>query len=355
MASSILRSSALDPRSPIQGALLRQLGKTGELSIPALRALSPLSDKAQILVDTAVVEVGLERLQFTADLLEENLTYTLSDPLSVTLLEWESINKVGGAQRSMTPSARNESLLTDRILERLPIYVTTDDFSINIRTMKMSERVGIPLDTTLIKQAVRRVNEALEDASINGATTLDGQPLAVGSQGGQYTAPGLLNAPNANQITLASNWANQTNLGNFTAGGLIFQDVEAMIVQNQNAHKYGPYGLYIPTVYGNAIDNDFKQYSSDTIRQRLSAIPSLKKITVVDHMPYTVGGLKQVALVQLTDDVVQVVNGQPPTVIPWTSLDGFTLHWLVMAIMVPRVRSDYNGQSGICIGSTTAS
>ena len=51
-------------------------------------------------------------------------------------------------------------------------------------------------------------------------------------------------------------------------------------------------------------------------------------------------------------DVVDMVVGQQPTVIPWTSLDGFTIHNLVMAIMIPRVRSDYEGNSGICIGTT---
>jgi hypothetical protein len=350
MTGSILRAGVHDPRSPIQGALLRALQTSGDLSIPALRALSPLSDKAQIIIDTAVVEVGLERLQFMADLLEEGLTYTLSDPLSTTLVEWESINKVGGAQRSMTPSARNESLLPDRTLNRVPVYVTTDDFSINLRTLKMSERVGIPLDTSLIKQSVRRVNEALEDSFINGATTLDGQALSVGSQGGQYGAPGLLNAPNANTDSLTINWANAGELAAFTAGPKIFADVEEGIAKNQAQHKYGPYGLYVSTVYGNALDNDYKSLSSTTIRERLLSIPSIKKITVVDHMP-----TKTVALVQLTDDVVQVISGQQPTVIPWTSLDGFTLHWMVMAIMIPRVRSDYNGQSGIWIGSTSAS
>jgi hypothetical protein len=55
----------------------------------------------------------------------------------------------------------------------------------------------------------------------------------------------------------------------------------------------------------------------------------------------------------MTDDVVQMVNGQAPTVIPWTSLDGFTLHWVVLAIMVQRVRSDYDGNSGIYLGLKT--
>ncbi len=67
----------------------------------------------------------------------------------------------------------------------------------------------------------------------------------------------------------------------------------------------------------------------------------------------SVSGTKQYALVQMTDDVVQLVQGQSPTVIPWTSLDGFTLYWLVMAIAVPRVRSDYDGNSGVFIGTKT--
>jgi hypothetical protein len=60
----------------------------------------------------------------------------------------------------------------------------------------------------------------------------------------------------------------------------------------------------------------------------------------------------KVALVQMTSDVIDMVVGQYPTVIPWTSLDGFTIHNLVMAILIPRVRSDYNGDSGIVIGTT---
>jgi hypothetical protein len=45
--------------------------------------------------------------------------------------------------------------------------------------------------------------------------------------------------------------------------------------------------------------------------------------------------------------------GQAPTVIPWTSADGFTLYWMVMAIVVPRVRSDFDGNSGIVVGYTS--
>lgn len=333
-----MRFSANNPGSPIAGALLRALTEKGELSVSALRALSPLSDKAQVLVDQAVVEVGLERLTFAADMMAAGLTYNLTDPLSVTQLEWESVNQVGHAQRTMSPAARGENAMPNRTINRLPIYLTTDDFSLGIRTLRMSQRVGQPLDMSLIKQATRRVNESIEDAAINGASTLDGQDLVVGG----YTAPGLLNAPNAETqaLTLAA-WSTAP------VGSTVFAQTQLMIDKLQANKKYGPYRMYTGTVIGNALDTDYASTKGDnTIKDRLLKIESLQAIKTADMMP-----TGKVALVQMTSDVIDMVNGQAPTVIPWTSVDGFTLHWLVMAIMVPRVRSDYNGDSGICIGT----
>jgi len=328
-----MRFLATDQTHPLQAALLRAAEITGELSVASLRALSPLSDKAQVLVDRAVVSVGLQRLVVAADVMAAGLTYPLTDPLSVTQLEWESISKTGGAQRTMNPSARGEFQLPNRTINRLPIYLTTDDFSLGIRTLKMSQRVGQPLDTTLVEQATRRVNEAIEDAMINGA----------GVTVGGYGAPGLLNAPNANTYDITINW-------NTTAtGDQIRVDVMNMIALLQGDLKFGPYNLYVGTAYGNSLTADFKANGDKSIIARLQEIQAGGRaliIKVADQMPTTT-----VALVQMTEDVVQMVVGQPPTVIPWTSLDGFTLFWLVMAIMVQRVRSDYDGNSGIVIGT----
>ncbi len=324
-----MRFTVAQENNPIQGALLRAMANSGELTVASLRALSPLSDKAQVLIDKAVVNVGLQRLVIAADLMAAGLTFPLTDPLSVTELEWEAISKSGGAQRQMSPSARGENQITDRVIHRLPIYLTTDDFFIGVRTLKMSQRVGIPIDTTLVEQATRRVNESIEDAVINGS----------GVVAGGYSAPGLLNAPNAATISLTAPWATAT-------GAQIFTDTEAAITKLQQNKKFGPYNMYVGTVIGNALDADFKSFGTLSIKQRLLQIDVLKSIKIADQMPAT-----QILVIQMTNDVVEIVNGQPPTVIPWTSLDGFTLFWLVMAIVIPRVRSDYDGNSGVCIGS----
>ena len=344
--ADFLRFSANNPNSPIASAMLRALSQSGELSVASLRALSPLSDKAQVMVDKAVVEVGLERLVFAADLMAANLVTNLDDPLSVTQLEWESIGKTGQAQRTMSPSARGENQLPNRIINRLPIYCTTDDFSIGIRTLKMSQRVGQPLDTSLIKQATRNVNEAIEDAAINGATTIDGQNLAVAG----YGAPGLVNAPNANVQALSVDWTGANTVG--TTGPAMVNDVLGMIGKAQADNMYGPYNLYVGTLAGNMMQGDFKVNTTDTIRKRLEQIEAGGRnlvIRVADRMPGASTGT-QAVLVQMTSDVVEMVKGLPPTVIPWTSLDGFTLYWLVLAIMIQRVRSNYEGSSGIVLG-----
>lgn len=308
------------------------------LSIPALRALSPLSEDAQRVVDQAVIRVGLDRLTIFADILAAGLTFPITDPLSVTEVQWEYVTETGGAQRTMLPQARGEYELPDRTFTRIPVYLTTDDFSLNIRTLRMSERIGQPLDTTLVEQATRRVNEALEDALINGA----------GVQVGGYSTPGLLDAPNANYIayTGGESWAVAGHTGEE-----IYADVESMISAAIAAKRYGPYTLYVPTNYGTKLNQDYKSATSGTILQRLQEINVGGQNLVVksaDMLP-----ADKTILLQLTSDVVDIIDGQRPTTIPWTSIDGFTLYWMVMAIMVPRVKTDGNATSGIVIGDLT--
>lgn len=360
-----LRFTVTGKASPLNDVVLRTLEQTGGWSVANMRktgyeqmfralaengfrALAPLPTDSQRVIDQAVVEVGLERLTFAADIMAAGLTYNLTDPLSVTQLEWYATNKVGSAQRTMSPSARGENQVPQMLPFRLPIYLTTDDFFLDIRTLKMSQRVGMPLDTAGIKHSTRAVNEAIEDAAINGATTLDGQELKVAG----YNAPGLLNAPNAETETLtAAAWSTAP------VGATVYAQTQLMLAKLRANKKYGPYRMYAGTEVSAALDSDYDTVSASrglTIRERLLKIPELQAIRSADLITggnaTTHVGAK-VAIVQMTSDVIDMVVGQRPTVIPWTSLDGFTFFNLVMAIMIPRVRSDYNGDSGVCVGT----
>lgn len=316
------------------------------LSIAEMRAAAPLPENSQRIIDDAVTQVGLERLTVVADLLAAGLRYPLPDPLSVTEVQWETESKTGGAFRVMSPEARGEYQLPDRMIHRVPVYITMDDFSLNIRTLRMSQRVGAPLDTSLVTSATRRVNEAIEDAAINGA----------GVQVNGYETPGLLNAPNANTYTFTNGvttggattaWTHSTKTGQ-----MILTDVLGMIDVMQAVHMYGPYNIYIPTVYGTALAKNWSDGTTTfptTILSRLQQIQvagGSLNIKVADRLP-----ANTVLMIQMTSDVVDIIDGQRPTVVPWTSPSGFTFFWAVMAIQVPRVKYNYNGESGILVAT----
>lgn len=326
------------PANDHRTAFLSNLIGSG-LTVAELRAAGPLTEDAQRIIDDSVVRVGTQRLTVTADLMSAGLTYNLPNPLSVLEVQWDSVGETGGAQRTMTPSARGQNQLPVRTSRRLPVYLTTDDFFMGIRTLRASERVGLPLDTTLVEQATRRVNESIEDAVLNGATLETGTALQVTGN----TVPGLLNAPNANAHTLTADWDSAT-------GDQILGDILTMIGILQGDKKYGPYMVYVGTSIGNALNKDFKANSGLSILQRIQQVSNgtggLLTIKVADMMP-----ANTVLMFQATSDVVDLIVGQAPTVIPWTSPDGFTLFWMVMGIVIPRVRSDYNNASGIVIGT----
>lgn len=313
------------------------------------RALAPLPDRAQVVLDNTVLQVGTERLTFAKDIMDAGLIYSLPDPLSKTQLAWNSSNKVGNAQRTMSPEVRTENFLPSLTESRLPVYLTISGFSLDIRTLRESQRAGMPLDTAGIASATRAVNEYVEDAAINGAQTLDGQELKVAG----YAAYGLLNAPNANTATLTAAAWDTTPVS-----ATILSEVQQMLAQLRADKHYGPFNMYVNTDIGAVLDNDYiptgATNANGTIRTRLLQLEGLKAIKTADMIPggtaVTYVGAK-VAIIQMTNDTVDMVVGQQPTVIPWTSASGFTFMNLILAVLIPRFRSDANGNSGVVIGT----
>ena len=324
--------------APGFGAALLRCGGSVPDAVQLMRTAAPLPLNAQLLIDKAVVDVGLERLIVAGELQARGLVYPLTNALGVLDLYSENESKAGFAQRSMEPRSRGEAQLLDRAGVHLPIYCTWDDFNFGIRVLLAAERSGAPLDVSMTKQAVRRVNESIEDAVINGSGVVSG-----GNQ-----AYGLLNEPNVNRTIYGSNlaWDNASKTGDE-----ILTDILAMITKLQAAHKYGPYTLILPTAYGLTVTKDFKTYSTTTILQRIKEIDTGSgPITVItaDRMP-----TDRTVLMQMTSDVAELVVGQVPTVINWGTPDGMSQNFLVLAIVVPRIRSDYDKNSGICVGFTS--
>jgi hypothetical protein len=58
-------------------------------------------------------------------------------------------------------------------------------------------------------------------------------------------------------------------------------------------------------------------------------------------------------MVQMTSEAAQAINGMAPTLIQWESQGGLRLNFKIMAIQVPLLRADFDGNCGIAHGTTS--
>ena len=332
-------------RTLSRGSYPRSLIRAG--SIDSYRAAAPLPLHAEELIDRQVTQVGLERLAVVSALIQAGLVYPLPNWLSVPHLIWQKQSKFGKVVRTMVPKARRELSMPDYGTDTLPVYCTIGEWSLGERELAASERAGSPLDVSIVAQLTRRSNESIEEAAIFGWVDDAGTAIKVVGN----SAPGLLNAPHANTMVYESSglaWDSPSKTG---AG--ILADVLTMVGVLQGDHYYGPYTLFIPTTYGNALNADFKANSALTIYQRLKELivggsNTTLNIVVADRLP-----ANKTAMVQMTDNVVDVVMGQTPAAISWEDGLPFESNGAIISCVVPRFKSDYEGSSGIVIGYTS--
>lgn len=304
-----------------------------------IRNNSPLPDNAQVLIDTVVEREALASLVIAQDLIAENLTYSLENWMGVTEIYWSADSETGTPVRSMSPVTRRENFKPDRTGFRLPIYCTSMEFSIEPRELAVSARAGAPLDLANVEQGMRRMNEATEDSVIHGATEI---------QVAGNTVKGLLNAPNANTFTYTGG-----ELLTLKDGPEIVAEVGSMLGKFDDDNMgNGPINWYVPSAFHRYISTtDYKANTSDTILARIQNIEAggnrNLRVRRLPGMPNT-----KSVMVQMTSNVIQLIVGQEPVHLSWEE-GPFDVRHVLLSCVVPRLRTNYQGQSGIVIGSTT--
>ncbi len=307
------------------GAVAQRLLTNG-FRVESLRTNDVLRKDEWIAYDTAIVEVARERLIAVGDLVSRGLTFNLPNALGTTRLEWEKVSDMGDAEVNMAgiTDASRDRVLFD--LDSMPIPIIHKDFQINVRVLEASRTTGQPLDVTQAQLCSRIVSEKIESILFSGVT--------VGGTNG--TIYGYTTATNRNTGSVTASWATAT-------GAQIIGDVLAMINKAVADNMYGPYMLYVPYAAYVHMADDYKSESDRTILERVKAVPGIIDVRPTSNLSGT-----NVIMVQMTRDVVDMINGIQPTMVMWESHGGMQMNFKVMAIMVPRVRTgDYNTQSGL--------
>jgi uncharacterized linocin/CFP29 family protein len=301
-----------------------------KFNVNSLRTNDVLRKNEWELFDQTVVQVARQRLVGVGDLLSRGLRLPVANALGITRVEWEKVSDMGPAEINMSGLTEGQGDRVTYALEGTPLPIIHKDFKINIRALEASRNMGQSLDTTQASLAARLVSERTETMLFDGYASIQMQ----GS-----TVRGYKTAPNRNTGSI-SNWA---LVG--TTGETIVAEVLAMILALQGDNYNGPYGLYVPIDYYNKLLGDFKANSDKSILTRLLEMPDLEFIKISRNLPGGAAG--QVIMVQLTADVVDMIDGMQPTTLQWESNGGMVVNFKVMAIMAPRMKSDAASQSGI--------
>lgn len=281
-------------------------------------------------IDRAILEVATQRLIAVGDLIGRGLTHNLGSVGNV-LSMYERQSDLTGAAVSMSGLTRSEEDTPNFDNVTVPVPVVHKDFRVNFRRLEASRMFGEGIDTVTAGLAGRVVAEATEDMLFLGNTMkVDGNAIH-----------GYTTHPARNTVTLSEQWT-----ASGKTGPEILTDVQAMLAAARADLHFGPYVLYIPGAYEGKLDDDFNPGTSDTrtIRQRLMALSGIQDIKVADRCP-----AHTVILVQLEKKVVDMAIAQDITTISWQALGGLQEMFKVMAIWVPRIKSDYDGRSGVVV------
>jgi uncharacterized linocin/CFP29 family protein len=303
------------------------------VAVPAPVANATLRKDEWQLLDTAVVTAAKERLRVVADLRSAGLEFNIPNGLGKTVLQTETVGDITGARISMDPAVLGEADRPKYDIINLPLPVIHKDFYFSARQIATSRNLGASLDTTMAELAARRVAEEAEKLVLGTANTF--------TYGGG-TIYGFKNFPNRITQTLTAPTA-----GGWTPATLV-REVLAMRQKSINKFHYGPWVLYNSPKWDQYLDDDYSPNKGDnTLRQRLQAINGIQDVRTADFL----GDTWDLFLVQMTSDVVRMVVGMDITTVQWETMGGMQVHFKVMAILVPQLRADANGNTGIVHGS----
>lgn len=321
-------------------------GVPGHIADPVayIRANNPMPLHAEEQIDTAITEVALDDLPLVNDLTSRGLETPLSNWLGHMNLIWQKRSRIGNPIASLTPQVglRREDKKYDLALDTLPVYCWSDEFTIDPKLWAeweyavSSGKTDAMLDVGMVQDTIRRMNEAIDLA------VLEGPPIKPNG----VHIDGLLDTPFASPFGSGKLWDDPTKTGDE-----IRRDVFAGINLVQSQHHNQPVVMYVGKLYNRILNGDYivnatvTNGTTKTIRTRILEDTDILDIVRIPTLPKDT-----ILLVEPKKTNLDVIVGQKPTVFSWMGegpVGLATRRWLAVACVMLRIREDYDGQSGV--------
>lgn len=324
-----------DGRSYICTMQINNEGKLVPIVQPLANAAATLNRDEWKLIDDTVAKTARLRLQAVADLRSRGLVLNIPNGMGKTVLESYTMGHITPATISMDAVRQAEADRPETDFVNLPLPIIHKDFHFTARQIAVSRQGRMPLDTTMIELATEVVVEEAEKLLVG--------TLPEYTYGGG-TVYGYLNFPGRITFTITD-----PESGGWTPDDLVNEILE-MRQAATDARFRGPFVVYMSSDFDLYLDKDYSETKGDnTLRDRILNIRGIQSIETLDYLP-----AKTVLMVQMTAGTVREVIGMDVTTVQWETMGGLMQHFKVMAIMVPQLRSDPDGNSGIVHGAVAA-
>jgi hypothetical protein len=281
-------------------------------------------------LDAAVIMAARSPLVATIDI--RKLGEKRINGLARTVFTWDTLNDWNAAEVGMKLGLRTTQDALSYVRNYLPLPIVHKDFSVDIRTLNESRNLGEGIDVTGAMLAGKKVAEKVEEIVVAGLSSY---------QFASHVLYGLVDHANVNSVSIGTHW---NDASGSTGGTHIMSDVLNMIQASVDDKYFGPWILYVPSLYATALSNDYKTYGTRTIREMLLAIPGLLDVKPCAALP-----ADHCLLVPMDPTQVQAVVGLDVTNFEWDSPGGFELNHKVAAIIIPWVKADQGGQTGLVV------
>lgn len=278
-------------------------------------------------VDQKVLQVALPRLRLWQRL-RAAVPRTIPNGLSQIMLLWQAESDAGNATFSMSPArqaGRDRPTFDQRAL---PLPIVHGDFSFDIRELAVSRRNGNGLDVSMAGKTARKIAEAVEKLTLG---TLSSYAYGGGTVYGLRNFPDRVTA----SFTLPTDpsWTPET----------LVNELLAAIQTLSLIFFYGPFVAFYSPNWQRFFNADYAAaYKTGSVKSRLAEISEIVDWQQLDYMTGY-----EIILVQLDSDVIEAISGMDLTTVQWEEQGGMEVCFKIMAIMVPHVKSDANGNTGI--------
>lgn len=334
--SSYLGSRPVMRRNPQTGKLQMQVNRAMG-GFPVLRTNRGLvvnsllyRDEWQRL-DTKIQQSALTRLVAVQDLRSRGLTDPVPS-LGTLEVQWTQASEMAAASISMYGEAPRRRDRVEHKIAGVPLPIVYMDFDIPTRENESARLAGRQLDTSNATAAARVVSEKLEDMAVNGdALTFNSRAIY-----GYTSHPHRKTATAGAGGFPGGDWGTLSNIVPTVSGAI------GLLATSTNRY-FGPYMLYVATTqYTEADTNFFSDGTGDSGITRIKKMTSIQDVKPLDSLADG-----SMVLVQLVEDVIQWAEHSMVQIVEWMSGDGMVAFFRVLAVGVPKTKSDYGSRSGI--------